>query len=215
MLTGSVLNAIRIYFFINTYVYTGMANAVIILYSWPIFASIFGSLILKEKIPLRNKLLLLLPLAGIILIISDKPFSLGNDDFTGMSSMLLSAIIYALTVIIFKKESGRYSGYETVFFQNIAGGILFLPFLWMIDFDLTLAKAGVVLAFGSMIGVVAFGLFFSALKKINASTVSFMSYLEVPFATTYGVLLYHEQLTWNFIIGGSMIILATLLLRKK
>lgn len=215
MLAGSLLNAIRIYFFMNSFAYTGLTNAVIILYTWPIFATLFGRLILRERIELRNGLLLLLPLAGILLIFSDEPLSLENDDFVGMSSMLLSAVLYALSVIVFKREAGRYSGYETVFFQNLVGSIIFLPFLWLTDFELTVVKTGVLLIFGSSIGILAFGLFFSALKKIKAATVSMMSYLEVLFATTYGVLVYHEQLSWNFLLGGSLIIAATLLLKKR
>lgn len=215
MLLGSLLNAIRIYFFMNSYAYTGIANAVIILYSWPIFASIFSMLFLREKIPGRNIFLLLLPFAGIIIIFSSHPFSLENNDFIGMSSMLLSAIIYALSVIVFKKESDRFSGYETVFFQNLAGSILFTPFLFLVDFELTAGKAGLLLLFSTSIGVIAFGLFFSALRKIKASTVSFLSYLEVIIATTYGVLIFDEKITWQLITGGILIIVSTILLKKQ
>ncbi len=215
MLLGSLLNAVRIYFFINSFVYTGIANAIVILYSWPVFATLFSRLILKEKVSLRQFFLLLLPLSGIALIFSNQPFSLENDDFIGMSSMLLSAIIYALSVIIFKKEAGRYSGFETVFFQNLVGSVLFVPFLFLADFTLSAGDVGLIFVFASSIGIVAFGLFFSALRRIKASTVSFLSYLEVIIASTYGVLIYDEAITWRLLLGGVLIIAATLLLTRK
>lgn len=215
MLFGSLLNAIRIYFFMKTYDYTGIANAVLILYTWPIFATLFSYLILKERVPIRNVMLLLFPFAGIMLIFSDQPISIGNKDLIGMSSMLVSAVIYALSVIIFKKESQKYTGYETVFFQNLIGGLLFLPFLFIIDFALTIPKAGILILFATSIGILAFGLFFSALGKIKASTVSFIGYLEVVIAVLSGVLIYDEKLTWNLILGGSLIIFSTIMLKKN
>ena len=214
LLTGSFLNAIRIYLYILSFLYTGIANAVIILYSWPIFVTLFSVIFLKEKIPTRNIVLLILPFAGIMLIFSNQPFSLENDDFIGMSSMLLSAVIYALSLIVFKRESGKYNGFEMVFFQNLAGAVIFFPFLFLVDFDLTPVKAGTLVIFACSIGILAFGLFFSALSKIKASSVSFLSYLEVIIATTYGILLYDEKITWNLIAGGCLIIFSTIMLKK-
>lgn len=214
MMMGSILNAARIFLFITSYTYTNISNAVIILYTWPVFATVFSMIFLGEKVPLRNKFLLLLPITGIMLMFINQPFSTQNDDFIGMSAMLLSALLYAVTIIVFKKESHKYSGFETVFFQNLAGGFIFLPFFIQGNLSFSWEQLLMVLFFTVLIGIGAFGLFFSALKKIKASTVSFMTYLEVLIATLYGVLVFDEKLSWNIIIGGSLIIISTLLLKK-
>lgn len=215
MLIGSVMNAARIFLFITSYTYTNISNAVIILYTWPVFATIFSMIFLGEKVARRNQVLLLLPIAGIVLMFINQPFSTENQDFLGMCAMLLSAIIYASTIIIFKKESHKYSGYETVFFQNLAGGFIFLPFFLMSNISFSLTQALLIPTFGIVIGIGAFVLFFSALKKIKASTVSFLTYLEVLIASMYGVFIFDEKLTWNIIAGGCLIIVATLLLKKN
>ncbi|MEK6480488.1 DMT family transporter [Catalinimonas sp. 4WD22] len=215
MMIGSVMNAARIFLFITSYTYTNISNAVIILYTWPVFATIFSMIFLGEKVSRRNQILLLLPIAGIVIMFINQPFSVENEDFLGMCAMLISAIIYSLTIIIFKKESHKYSGYETVFFQNLAGGFIFLPFFLLSDVSFSLSQALLIPTFGIVIGIGAFGLFFSALKKIKASTVSFLTYLEVLIASMYGVLIFDEKLTWNIIAGGCLIIIATLLLKKN
>ncbi|WPP50887.1 DMT family transporter [Catalinimonas niigatensis] len=215
MLIGSVINAARIFLFITSYTYTNISNGVIILYTWPVFATVFSMIFLGEKVPLRNKFLLLFPITGIILMFINQPFSTQNDDFIGMCAMLLSAILYAITIIVFKKESHKYSGFETVFFQNLAGGFIFLPFFIQRDLSFSWEQLLMVLFFAIVIGIGAFGLFFSALKKIKASTVSFMTYLEVLIATMYGVMVFDEKLSWNIIIGGSLIVISTLLLKKR
>jgi drug/metabolite transporter (DMT)-like permease len=215
MLTGSVLNALRIFLFITAFSLTSISNAVIILYSWPVFATIFSMLFLKEEVPRRNLLLLILPIIGILLLFIKQPFSTENDDFVGMTAMLFSGIVYSLTIIIFKKESHKYNGFEVTFFQNLAGAFIFLPFFLLHDFDYTAYQWSMGIFYSFLIGIIAFGLFFSALGKIKASTVSFMTYLEVLVAISYGILLFDEKLSWNVILGGSLIIISVLLLKKK
>lgn len=215
MWLGSGLNAIRIFLFVYGFTYTSIANAVLILNSWPVFANIFSMIFLGEKVPRRNLFLLILPLSGIFLLFINQPFSIENQDFVGMSAMLLSAMIYASTIIIFKRESPKYSGYETTFFQNVAGAFIFLPFLWYQDFDYGVGQISLGIVYAFLVGLVAFGLYFSALRQIKASTISFISYLEVVVATTFGILLFDEVLTWNILTGGSLIILSTILLKKQ
>ena len=215
MLLGSVLNAIRIFFFVFGFTYTSIANAVIILNAWPVFTNILSILVLGEKVPRKNILLLALPLIGISLLFINQPFSLENQDFLGMCAMLLSAFIYAFTIIIFKRESPKYSGYETTFFQNLAGAFIFLPFLFIGEAAISWTQAGLAVLYGFLIGIVAFVLYFSALKQIKASTISFLSYLEVVVATSFGILIFEEQLSWNILAGGSLIIVSTILLKKQ
>nr|WKN36627.1 DMT family transporter [Tunicatimonas sp. TK19036] len=214
LLLGSFLNAGRIFLFILSYSYTSIANAVVIYYSWPVFATIFSRIWLGEPIPRRNQFLLLLPLLGVTIIFSNQNFSSQSQDLIGMSAMLGSAILYSFTVIIFKRTSYQYSGYETVFFQNLLGGIIFLPFAWTQLDDYQWHTYGLILGFVLSIGVVAFGLYFHALKQMKAATLSYLSYLEVVVATSYGILFFDETLTLHFIAGAALIILSTLLFKK-
>jgi drug/metabolite transporter (DMT)-like permease len=156
----------------------------------------------------------LVPIAGLGLMMHDKPFSFGNDDFIGMAAMLASAIIYAYTMILYKKESANYSKFEIVFFQNVVGGLLFIPagvWGWA---NLTTAQISGAIIFGILLGIIAFGLFFSALRQIKASTASFLSYLEVVVTVLLGIWLYGDPFTWQMAIGGTMIVVSTYFLRQ-
>jgi len=117
-------------------------------------------------------------------------------------------------VIIFKKESVRYGHLQIVFFQNLVGAVLFLPFFVMDINLLTLHKASVASLYAFAVGIVGFGLFFFSLKRIKASNASFLAYIEVPSAVLFGVFLFHEVLSWNEILGGAMIIGASLMLKR-
>ncbi|MBS3807276.1 MAG: EamA family transporter [Bacteroidales bacterium] len=214
LLIASVINAVRLLFYFIGFLNAPIGNAIMILYTWPVFAVIFSHIFLKEPLPGLNKLLLVVALAGIVLIYSDKPVGLDNDVFWGMSAMLLSALLYSSTVIIFKKESLKYDHLQIVFFQNLVGAVLFLPF-FVLGFDaLTLHKASVASLYAFAVGIVGFGLFFFSLRRIPASNASFLAYIEVPSAVLFGVFLFHETLTWNEIVGGVMIIGASVMLKK-
>jgi len=215
LLLGSLLNAGRLFLFIASYSYTSIVNAIVIFYTWPVFSIVYSRVWLRESIPKRNQWLLFMPLVGIVVIFSDQPFTKKNEDLIGMGAMLLSAIIYALTVIIFKRTSYVYTGFETVFFQNLLGGFIFLPFAWSALGDLSWETYGLVTIFALTIGLLAFGMFFQALRKIKASTLSYLSYLEVVAASLFGILLFDEAITVQLVVGAVMIILATSMFQKE
>src|SRR3989338_10409211 len=215
ILLASTLNAGRVYLYTVGFTFASIGNAIIILYTWPIFTTIFSILFLKEKVPKRTFFLLFLALGGTALIYLNNEFSFSDKNFIGITAMLFSAVIYAFTVIIFKKELEKYSKYETIFYQNVIGSIIFIPFIFINKPLPTLFQTSIGIFYGALIGVVGFVFFFSALKKIKASTVSFLSYTEVVSAIILAVIFFQETLTWNIIVGGLLIILATTLTKKE
>ncbi|MFH1275521.1 MAG: DMT family transporter [Candidatus Woesearchaeota archaeon] len=213
MFLSSGLNAIRMFLYFVAYLYTSIGNAVILLFTWPIFATIFGIIFLKEKVSLRTACLIGLAFVGIILMYINKEFSFGDKDFIGMAAMLISAILYSLTAIIFKKEIQNYSKTETIFYQNLIGAIVFLPFIFINPLP-SLNQTMMASFYGFLVGIGAFTLFFFALKKLKMSHYSLFGYWEVIAALIFSFIFFNEVITWNVLFGGSLIIISGLLLRK-
>lgn len=215
MLLGSGLNAIRMYFFFMAYIMTSIGNAVLISYTWPIFATLLSAWILKEKVSPRNIFLLFLAFGGIVLVYLNKPFSFENDDFIGMSAALLAAALYACSIIVFKKEADNYSRNEILFYQNIASVFVFLPFVLLQDPPPSLMDIGISSAHGFLLGTVGFAFFFFGLKHLPASTTSALTYIEVLAALLVSVYWMHEDLTPNMVAGGAVILISTSLLKPN
>jgi len=213
MLGGSLLNALRMYLFLVAFIYTSIGNAIIMFYTWPIFATLLGATILKEKISTRQILLLGLAFVGIILAYSNQTFSFEDQDFIGMIAAIGSAFVYALTVIVFKFEADNYSRNEIVFYQNLLGAFIFLPFFIFNEPLPTSFDIGLGVFYGVLIGTIAFSLFFFGLKNLPASRVSMLTYTEVISALLLSYFWFGDVLSWNMVIGGTCIILSTLLLR--
>ncbi|NNF34324.1 MAG: DMT family transporter [Saprospiraceae bacterium] len=215
MLVASILNAIRLYLYILAFVLTSVANATVLFYSYPIFAAILGYIFLKEKVLTLHKLLIFTSFAGLIIAYSDRSFSIMNDDLVGMTAALLAAVVYALTVIIFKSRVSRFNQIEMIFYQNLAGAIVFLPF-FVIGFPL-MTNSDFVLSstYAIVVGLGVFYLFFLGLKYLKAYMASAIMYLEVVSAVVLGYLILGEVITSRMMIGGSMIIISSFLLNQS
>ncbi|GAB5555566.1 MAG: DMT family transporter [Saprospiraceae bacterium] len=208
----SIMGTVRMVLFFVAYTYATIGNAVIIFYTFPIFSAIFGFVLLREQVNRRQQLLLLMAFTGIVLAFSNKPFSLESNDFIGMMAAMASALIYALTVVLFKSESKNYSWKELVFYQNFSGLILLLPFFQFgaaMALDYTLG-----ITYGLLIGVIVFGLFFFGLKRLPASIAAALMYMEVVSAIVLSTLFMGEQLSWPMIFGGILILGSSLLLKR-
>jgi drug/metabolite transporter (DMT)-like permease len=154
-------------------------------------------------------------LAGLVLVSLNQTLSLGNERFVGMVAILLSAMIYSLTIVIFKTTSTRYTPLETLWFQNGFGAVFFLPFFLVNRPVPMLWQAGLAGTYGLLVGILGFGLFFFGLRKVEASRASFLTYIEVVSGIAFGVIFFDEHLSWPVIAGGSLILTSALALSRK
>lgn len=213
MLVASLINAARMYLYLTAYKFTSIGNAVVLFYSYPLFVTAIESLYYKRPVHRKQWFFLILAFTGIVLTYIGKPFSFESQDFIGMMAAVAAAIGYALTVIMLKKESSNYSQNQMIIYQNIAGAIVFLPFITSFP-SAEPADMGIGIIYGIVIGVVVFKMFFFGLKFLPAATATSLMYLEVVSAIFFGYLIFDEVLTWNVFLGGSFILLSSFYISK-
>lgn len=208
MLLASVINVIRIYLYLVAFIYTSIGNAVVLVYTWPIF--VFSIEVAYRGKPLKKShvALLLLAFIGMVITYSNKTFSFENNDILGMIAAVLSALAYAITVVLFKLESGNYSQSQIIVYQNLISALFFLPFIFFMP-EVQGQQIGVGVFYGFLIGIVVFKLFFYGLKYLEASTASSLMYLEVVSAIILAYFLLNETVTPNTVIGGALIMLSS------
>ena len=206
LLFASTLNAVRLWLFFESYRLTSVGNAVIVLYSWPVFTALFGTLLLKERLHPRDGILLAMAFAGMAVVYSGGNFSLGNDDFLGMTLMLVSAGLYSLMIVLIRRE--EIERLQSTFWQNLVGAIVYIPaFIGNLG---TAAPSSWMFAGanGLLVGTAGFALFFSALGRLPAALVGHISYLEVVFALLWSRVIFLEPVGWRHITGAVLIILS-------
>ncbi|HCQ77945.1 MAG TPA: EamA family transporter, partial [Leeuwenhoekiella sp.] len=178
LLLASVINAVRTYFFLLAFVYTSVGNAIVLFYIYPLFITIIETTVYKAPISKKQVLFMLLAFGGIAFTYADKEFSFESRDFIGMLAAILAAVGYAFFVSIFKRQTQDCNRNQLLFYQNLAGAVLFIPFLFGLK-DVALTHMGIGVFYGLLIGIVQFGLFFFGLKHLNATTAASLMYLEV------------------------------------
>ena len=214
MLTASALNAFRLYFYFIAFIMTSVAAAVILFYCFPIFVALIGHYFLKERMSKKQWMYLILAFVGIIISYSNQSFSFQNEDFIGMSAALISGLGYAITVVLFKTQSENYTSTEMVFYQNLVGCIIFLPFFIFHFPNVSIQDIGICFLYSLLIGFVVFKLFFIGLKSMEASVASSIMYLEIVAAFVYSYLLLGERLSVNAVIGGAIIVLSSFMINR-
>ncbi|WP_167597050.1 DMT family transporter [Leeuwenhoekiella sp. ZYFB001] len=213
LLMASVINAVRTYFFLLAFIYTSVGNAIVLFYIYPLFITIIETTVYKAPISKKQVLFMLLAFGGIAFTYADKEFSFESRDFIGMLAAILAAVGYAFFVSIFKRQTQDCNRNQLLFYQNLAGAVLFIPFLFGLK-DVALTHMGIGVFYGLLIGIVQFGLFFFGLKHLNATTAASLMYLEVLSAVLLSFFILNEQLSWNTYVGGALILISSFFISR-
>ncbi|MEE9372409.1 MAG: DMT family transporter [Saprospiraceae bacterium] len=214
MIFASGLNAFRLYFYFIAYIYTSVGSAAILFYCFPIFVALMGHWFLEERMSRSQWMFLFLAFCGLIVAYSHQSFSFDNSDFIGMSSALVAGLGYAVTVVLFKSESQNYNSSEMVFYQNLVGMFIFMPFL-IKDYEaISSHDIWFCLIYTFVVGFVVFKLFFIGLKYLDASIASSIMYLEIVSAIFFSYIFLGEKLSSNMILGGAMIVISSFMINR-
>jgi drug/metabolite transporter (DMT)-like permease len=122
----SVLQVITMLAFFESIISGSVPVAVLLLYTAPVYVTIFSPLLLKERSTGKGWIALLLSIAGVILIVDP-----GNIGFsvrsTGILAGILSGISYAFQIMTSRHISKSYSGYSQAFWSFLIAALLLLP----------------------------------------------------------------------------------------
>ena len=211
-----LVGGIAVYLFYLAILKLGVGKGSVYIYSYPIFATLFSMMILKEKVEPIKFVVIFISFAGLILL------SLGGKgSLAGMGIYELIAIVGSITsglaVVFVKKLHDRDNSYAIFFSQCIVGFWMFL-----VPSGATQAKGSVnELLLLILVGVVAtIGQLFmtEGYKYVNVATGSLLQSMVPVFNLLSGWLIFHEQFTsiemaGAFVIVGSCFALVLINLR--
>lgn len=145
----------------------------------PIFVLILGSLFLKEKMTFTSLLAIIVCFLGSIFIIGLQNFtSLTDFMSSGFVWALLSALCYALTMLLGKEINGL-SAYAMTFVQTAIGILILFPFM---NFDvfqgLNSSNWLYILGTGLIHTGFVYYLFFDSLRKLSTVVISVLVFVD-------------------------------------
>jgi drug/metabolite transporter (DMT)-like permease len=193
------------------YLTPGIASTILFVY--PVIVAIIHILIFNEKIKNLTILSLLITLLGIF-ILSAQGSSLWDINLIGLGITLGSALFYALYIITVNKSKIKTSGWKLTGYSMVftAGYYLIKS---LINQD-SLALPNVEMFFNFFIfalvtTVLSTTALVYAIKYIGSTPTAIMGALEPVVAVLVSVILFHEALTKNLILGVFLILLGVIL----
>lgn len=208
----SARNAVRMLLYYIWFNLTTVANAVIGLYTWPLFAAIIEFYRTRKITPIVL-FCTLLGLGGVIVTCLDKSFWTAPLQLVWFLSITVSAMISAIQRFRQKDIMEYADNIQMILYQALVGGVLFFPFLFINKPTPTIHQSSIAIVFSVLIGVAWFFLYFKWLRKISIAYMSILSYFEVIAAILFAYFIIHEvpsgyTLAWWALIILSIVIIS-------
>jgi len=211
VLIGSVF-AIHWYSYFLAIKTASVSFAVIGVSTYGIHLLVLNFLIFKEAIKKIELAAIMLAFSGVI--IATPSLDLNNSAFVGFSYGLVSGFLYALLSIIHKKAS-HLPTQQRALGQFGFALICFSLFWTSSDWQLSLPDWGNLLILGVVCTLVAHTLWIKVSTELPANLTAILYYFYLPVAISLSVFMLNEQLSWQKIMGASLIVLANIIIIIK
>ena len=209
LVLGTTLG-IHWFFFFETIKLSSVAFALLTAYLAPILVALIAPVVLPER---RSPVALaaLIPAAGGLALVA---LAGGEEIEVGLPALLTglaTACTYAALVIGTKAVSARVSAAGLTFWNYTLSGLVMVPLLFTADRVLPKpGELGYVLLLGVIFTAVSGYLYIWLIRKVTAQTMGVVAYLEVVSGALLAWAVLGETLTWQVVVGGSLIILGGL-----
>jgi len=191
-----------------------LSISTVIQYTYPIFISIFAALLIKEKINFKLITALFLGWFGILIILNPYQSTLYEIDNFSIFIAFVGALTTSLAYIAVKKLSRREDIFIIIKYFPLISVITLLPIVCL-NWITPQVK--------DLIWIIGIGIFTQAgqtfltlgLKNLPASQASSINYLQVLFGSIWGIYIFGENITLNFVIGSLFVLLGTIISTSK
>lgn len=192
-----------------------LAEAVALTFIAPLIALALAAIFLKERIGLRSVLASLLGLVGVAVILAGQLGGTHSDDAVlGMAAVLVSAVFYAVNLVIARHQAQHAKPIEIAFFQNLfILGFFALPAPWLLTVPAAAHWPAVVGA--AALALISLLLLSWAYARAEAQVLLTVEYTAFIWAALMGWLFFDEKLTLITIAGTLLIVVGCLIAARK
>jgi drug/metabolite transporter (DMT)-like permease len=211
------------FFFFSSLIYTKAANSAIINAMNPLVTGTMAAIFLKERLPGRGYLGVVLAFIGVIILLTRGDIEILRQlQFNiGELLMLLGVLCWVIYMLMIRKMINRYSGFTLTFYAAISGVILLIPLVFLEDFSLKiLAMSWPSLVSILYMGIIASGigyyLFNLSIGEIGPTRTASSVYSLLPiFVAILGLIFFGESVTPVMILSTILIIVGLNLALKE
>ncbi|WP_458628447.1 DMT family transporter [Winogradskyella sp. PC D3.3] len=190
---------------------SNVATGMLSLFTFPVMIALLEPLFTKVKFDPIHILLGFMVLLGIYILAPE--FNIASSQLQGLLCGLLSALCYALRILILQKHVTKYNGTMLMFYQVTILTVLLAPVLYFMDTSNITTQYPYVLLLALITTSIGHTMFVNSLSYFKASTASIIGSSQPVFGIIIAFFFLNEIPTINTYIGGSLI-LATVIIES-
>jgi S-adenosylmethionine uptake transporter len=193
-----------------------LADAIALSFISPALTALFGVALLGERFDWRIALGLAGGFAGMLLIVGGKlgGAGLNGEVLIGAAAVVLSAVGYALNIVVLRHRATRDPLSQIVLFQNLGPAVLLaVPVLWAWT-PPTLADTLLFALLGT-IGVTAHTMLAHAFARIEAARLAPVGYVTLVWGVLFGFVFFAEVPGLATLAGAAIIVLGAFLSQRR
>jgi drug/metabolite transporter (DMT)-like permease len=193
-----------------------LADAIALSFISPVLTALLGAMVLGERLDWRIAVALVAGLAGMLLIVGGSLGSAGasTEVVIGAIAVFISAIGYAVNIIILRHRAMRDPLAHIVLFQHLGPAlILAVPGL-LVWTPPALPDLGIFAVIGT-IGVIAHTMLAHAFARLEAARVAPLQYVTLVWGVLFGFLFFREVPGLATVAGAVLIVLGTLISQRR
>lgn len=192
-----------------------LAETLVLSFLSPMFIALFGVLMLKERVDTRILGAIAIGFSGtLVVVLGQTEEAEAARSWSGVAAALLSAVTYALSLVLLRQRAQRDKFLHIVFFQNVGPAILVSPFAALFWQPLNLAHLAWFMLMG-VLGFIGHILMVTAYAKAEAARLAPLEYTALIWAAGIGYGVFSEVPTWATLGGGILIVTAALLTSRR
>lgn len=190
---------------------SNVAIGMLSVFTFPVMIALLEPLFSKTKLDPIHIVLGLMVLLGIYILAPD--FNLQSNQLQGVLFGLLSALCYALRILILKGQVANYNGTMLMFYQVVIVAIVLAPILYFMDSSNITTQYPYVILLALLTTAIGHTMFVNSLKYFKASTASIIGSAQPVFGIIIAYFFLNEMPTIHTFVGGTLI-LATVVIES-
>ena len=193
----------------------GLTTAAILLYTSPVFVSIFSTLLFNEKFTRKKAFALVLSVLGCMLVSGAAGGSNGNVNFAGIAVGVLSGFGYALYSVFARYALNKYDTVTVIFFTFLFAAMGAIPFTDMGSLPLILSSwpnIFKIIATGVITSFIPYICYTAGLRGIETSRAAVIATIEPVVAAVIGISLFDEPIKISIVLGIGAVIFAVFMI---
>ncbi len=202
------VTALHFLFYVASLSFTTIAHSLALIYTSPIFVTLFSAIVLREPLPVRKYASIGVAVIGVAIMVGFEPHyttcSLhGQCMLLGDGMALLAGLCFAIYSVAGRGERDRHPLFR--YTTNVYGlaALWLLPVMLLFAFQhaYPLAAVGAVVALGVFPLGLGHTLYNAAVRRVHATYANLIATQEVTGGIVLGIFLLHEVPSMATVIG--------------